>query len=99
ALNYIEPTLTEDLDILISVADFEKRASGLLLLTPIEAALAGMGYAERTDVGIMIQGWPVQFLPVSSPLDQEALDQAIELDIDDTGMPPVKARCLRAEHL
>ena len=29
ALNYIQPTLTEDLDILVSVADFEHK-SGLI---------------------------------------------------------------------
>jgi hypothetical protein len=39
ALNYIEPTSTEDLDILVSIADFEHRQSGLILLTPIERAL------------------------------------------------------------
>ena len=99
ALNYIQPTLTEDLDILISVADFENRASGLILLTPIEQALEAMGYTERTSVGHMIEGWPVQFLPVASALDEEALDQAVELDINESGTPPLKARCLRAEHL
>ena len=34
ALNYIQPTLTEDLDVLVSVAHFEKRQSGLILLGP-----------------------------------------------------------------
>jgi len=43
ALNYIQPTLTEDLDILVSVADFREHKSGLLLLTPIETALANHG--------------------------------------------------------
>jgi hypothetical protein len=99
ALNYIQPTLTEDLDILVSVADFETRGSGLLLLTPIETALAKMGFAERANVGIMIDGWPVQFLPAASPLDEEALEQAIELDIGLDGDTPLKARCLRAEHV
>lgn len=33
ALNYIQPTLTEDLDILVSTAHFETRPSGLILLT------------------------------------------------------------------
>jgi hypothetical protein len=99
ALNYIEPTLTEDLDILISVADFDQHKSGLILLTPIEKALKDMGYADRSDVGFVIEGWPVQFLPVASPLDEEALEKAIELDIDTPGQPPLKARCLRAEHL
>ncbi len=99
ALNYIQPTLTEDLDILVSVADFREHKSGLLLLTPIETALAKMGYTQRADVGIMVDGWPVQFLPTASPLDEEALEQAIELDIGVDGGSPLKARCLRAEHV
>src|SRR5436309_15703686 len=73
ALNYIQPTLTEGLDILVSTADFEERNSGLILLSPIEAPLARMGYTERSDVGILIEDWPVQFLPVASALDEEAL--------------------------
>lgn len=60
ALNYIEPSLTEDLDILISISHFEKHQSGLILLTPIEKALADLGYTERTDVGFVIDQWPVQ---------------------------------------
>jgi hypothetical protein len=99
ALNYIQPTLTEDLDILVSTVHFEKRQSGLILLTPIERALANMGYTDRTDVGYMVEGWPVQFLPVASALDEEALEEAIELDVDLTGNPSLKARCLRAEHV
>jgi len=99
ALNYIEPMLTEDLDILVSIAHFEKHQSGLILLTPIAKALADLGYSERTDVGFIINEWPVQFLPVASELEEEALERAIELDIDMTGDPPLKARVLRAEHI
>ena len=99
ALNYIQPTLTEDLDVLVSIAHFERRQSGLILLKPIEEALARMGYTERTDVGYMVEDWPVQFLPVASGLDEEALERAIEIEIDATGNPPLKARCLRAEHV
>lgn len=99
ALNYIQPTLTEDVDILVSIAHFDKRASGLILLGPIENALAEMGYSERSAVGILIEGWPVQFLPVASPLDEEALELAIEVEIEPTGNPPLKARSVRAEHL
>jgi hypothetical protein len=99
ALNYIQPTLTEDLDILISTADFETHPSGLILLTPIEKALADMGYTERTDLGFMIDGWPVQFLPAASALDEEALARAIELEVDAACNPPLMARCLRAEYV
>ena len=99
ALNYIQPTLTEDLDVLISIDGFERRPSGLLLLGPIERALAEMGYTERTDLGHMIEGWPVQFLQVGSALDEEALDQAVELDLADPGEQPLKVRSLSAEHV
>jgi hypothetical protein len=99
ALNYIQPMLTEDLDILISIDGFEERSSGLLLLGPIENALAQMGYAERSDVGLKVEGWPVQFLPVASALDEEALEQATNIEVANPGEPSLKARCLRAEHL
>jgi hypothetical protein len=94
AIYYTELTHTEDLDILVSIAAFESRPSGLILLGPIDKALADMGYTERTDVGIKVEGWPVQFLPVGSLLEQEALDQAVEVEID-----AAMVRCLRAEHL
>ncbi len=99
ALNYIQPTLTEDLDVLVAVAHFEKHQSGLLLLTPIESALADMGYTERSDLGYIIDGWPVQFIPVASELDEEALENAIDLEINVIGDPPLKARCLTAEYI
>jgi hypothetical protein len=87
ALNYIQPTLTEDVDVLVSIEDFETRPSVLILLTPIEQALADMGYTERTDVGYMIDDWPVQFLPVSSKLEEEALERAIEVEIGSVDDP------------
>lgn len=99
ALNYIEPTLTKGSNILVSIAHLEKRQSGLILLSPIEKALADMGYTERVDAGYMIDGWPVLFLPVASDLDEEALERAIDVEIDLTGDRPLKARCLRAEHV
>lgn len=99
ALNYIEPTLTEDPDVLIAIGAFEKRESGLILLKPIEKALAAMGYSQRSDAGIVVEGWPVQFLPVASALDEEALDKAIEIEFRPTGEASIKARCIRAEHI
>jgi hypothetical protein len=99
AIYYIQPTLTEDLDILVSPGDFDERKSGLILLQPIEAALAKMGYTKRSDVGIWIEDWPVQFLPVASPLDEEALAQAREVEIPIEGELPIKARILSAEYV
>ncbi len=99
ALNYVQPALTEDLDILISVADFESHSSGLILLTPIETALSRMGYTTRSDIGIWIEGWPVQFLPAASALDEEALSQAAEVEINFGDEPLITARILRPEHI
>jgi hypothetical protein len=97
ALNYIQPTLTEDLDILVSVGDFGHH-KGLILLAPIESALAKMGYTDRSDVGIKIEGWPVQFLPAASALDEDGLIKAIDVDYRGNDSP-FKARVLRSEHL
>jgi hypothetical protein len=58
-----------------------------------------MGYAERTDVGYLIEGWPVQFWPTSSALDVEGVEQAIEVEIGMVNDVQVKARCLKSEHV
>jgi hypothetical protein len=97
ALNYIQPTLTEDLDILVSAADFGEH-KGLILLAPIESALANMGYTERSGAGIRVEDWPVQFLPVASALDEEALINAVEVSYRETA-GPFKARVVRPEYL
>jgi hypothetical protein len=99
ALYYIEPTLTEDLDILVSIGSFETRPSGLILLGPLETALAKLGYAERTDVGILVEGWPVQFLPISSKFDAEALDQAADVQFQLKAESPIHTRILKAEYI
>jgi hypothetical protein len=96
ALYYLEPMLTEDIDVLVSIGDLEQRG-GLVLLAPIEKALADLGYSERTDVGIRIEGWPVQFLPVASALDEAALADAVEIDMG--GVPLLKVRVLTPEHI
>lgn len=95
ALAYVEPTLTEDLDILVSVDDFEQRPSGLILMSPIERALADMGYSERSGAGIVVEGWSVEFLPAASELDEEALREADELAIGEG----IRARVVKPEHL
>src|SRR5437016_5768369 len=82
AYNYIEPAVTEHLDILIS---FEDEVSGprpaLITLAPILSYLQAKGYADFRKEGLMVEGWPVQFLPVASELDAEALARAEEVEI------------------
>ncbi len=94
ALAYIEPISTQDLDILVSVGDFSGTQSGLLLLSPIESALAELGYNERRDVGVVVEGWPVQFIPAASELDEESLRDAALTQIG-----PTTARVLKPEHI
>jgi hypothetical protein len=67
-------------------------------LAPIFSYLKDKGYVEHQAEGVVIGGWPVQFLPVADDLDAEALAQAQELEVG-TADAAVKTRVLRAEHL
>lgn len=99
ALNYIEIGATEDLDILISFEDIDgKTKSGLLTLEPILSYLGKLGYTKFSKEGILIEGWPVQFLPIANDMDSEALETAEEIEIDLAG-GNVKTRLLRAEYV
>lgn len=101
AYNYIEPTVTEDVDILISldVASSTSR-SGLVTLAPILAYLKSRGYDQYRKEGLLIEGWPVQFLSVADDLDAEALAQAQDVEITiSAAAGAVKTRVLRPEHL
>ena len=85
AYNYIEPAVTDDLDILISFRKSHQQT---------ETALV-----HRKE-GIVIAGWPVQFLPVASDLDAEALAAAEDVEIAvDESAGSVQTRILRAEHI
>jgi hypothetical protein len=101
AYNYIEPAVTDDLDILISFDVAPHRAqSGLVTLAPIFDYLMARGYDEHRKEGLVIEGWPVQFLPVANDLEAEALAaaQEVEIEINET-VGSVRTRILRAEHI
>jgi len=96
---YVEPMTTFDLDILVSVDAFQTRpGSRLLTLDPIRAALAKAGHSEFRSEGIVVAGWPVQFLPAENPLHIEAIEQAVETPLAG-GNSSIKPRVLRAEHI
>ena len=97
--NYIEPAVTEDLDIIISFgAGSDERRSGLMTLQPVFSYLASKGYSDFRKEGLIVEGWPVQFLPLASDLESEALARAAKVEISvEAGL--VKARVLRPEHL
>lgn len=88
---YTEPFTTFDLDVFV----FFPKASGLLVdLTPIYAFLSDLGYTENVGECIMIEGTPVQFLPTTPGLLDEALEKAMDIDYD--GVPTC---VLKAEYL
>jgi hypothetical protein len=98
AYRHISAALTEVLDLLVSIPSASP--SGLLAVAPIFARLRQLGYADFSHEGIIIEGWPVQFLPVASDLDAEALERAEPVDIPaGTEGVTVQARSLRPEHL
>ena len=82
ALNYIEPTVTQDLDVLVSFDDLQSGPRGLVTLEPLISYLRNRGYTEFENEGIVIEGWPVQFLPVANDLDAEGLKQAVEVEVE-----------------
>ena len=85
---YLEPAATLDIDVFVS---FQK--TGLLItLTPIYDYLAARGFKVEKE-HIIIEGWPVQFLPPSNALVEESLALAVETDLG------VRTRVMTAEHL
>jgi hypothetical protein len=90
ATRYIEPIQTYDLDIfvLLPIAP-----SGLISLASVYARLEQLGYSAQGE-SVIIEDWPVQFLPVFNPLIDEALAQALEVKFGAT-----TTRVLSAEYL
>lgn len=88
---YLEPVATMDIDVFLSF----RQSAGSLIVSPklIYDHLKARGHAIEGEY-VIIGGWPVQFLPPASPLVEEALVQAIEVDLD--GM---SVRVFTAEHL
>jgi hypothetical protein len=88
---YLEPFSTLDVDVFVTLRPAE---GGLLLsLDPLLDHLKAEDCAMDGEY-VVIGGWPVQFLPPTGPLVEEALEEAAVFDVD--GIP---ARVFRAEHL
>lgn len=87
---YLEPVATLDVDIFVTIGT----SGGLLLsLQPIYNYLTQRGATVEREY-IIVGGWPVQFLPPTGPLIEEALEQAVTVDVDGT-----PAQVFTAEHL
>jgi hypothetical protein len=88
---YLEPVATLDVDIFVAFRD----VPGQLLISPqpiLDYLVARGGVLEGEY--IVIAGWPVKFLPPTSPLVEEALAEAVTVDVD-----TIPARVFTAEYL
>ncbi len=89
ALFYVEPFETHDLDVFVDLP-FQGH---VVTLGPIDAYLRAAGYDLEQDL-YSIEGVPVQFLPITPGLVEEAVAEAVSIPFDDE-----LARVMRPEHL
>jgi hypothetical protein len=88
-MRYTEPVATLDAEVLVALPLAER----LDVPKPIYDFCAARGHPPEGEA-IRVGAWPVQFIPVFSPLTEEALQQAETADFEGT---PV--RVIRADHL
>ena len=88
ATYYIEPILTYDLDVF-----FIPNREGLDELAPIYDYARARGFAFQAET-ILIEGFPVQFIPAYNDLVREAVADAATLKYRD-----VEAKVVKVEYL
>jgi hypothetical protein len=91
AIFYLEPLATLDIDIFVSLKN--PQGSPLITLGPIYDYLTSRGYKTEKEY-LLIEGWLVQFLPPSDALDEEALQHAVDTEVEG-----VRTWVISAEHL
>lgn len=91
AVFYVEPFATQDVDVFVLM---ETEPSGLVTTIPGWTYLRDRGYTEIRGEAVVVDDWPVQFIPVSDALEEEAYLNAATLDFE--GEP---VRVMLAEHL
>src|SRR5580658_2344258 len=81
AVFYIEPIQTQDLDIFI----YLEPPPGKFLVTtePITERLKKMGYTLWKEDKLIVENWPIQFIPASKTIEREAIDHAVEKLVSD----------------
>jgi hypothetical protein len=88
---YLEPAATADVDVFVMLPTAQ--GSSLLSLSPIYDYLTARGCRVEGE-RIVVGDWPVQFLPASNGLEQEALAESVDTDVE--GVPTC---VLTPEHL
>jgi len=89
AMFYVEPFSTGDVDVLVMTSE-----DRIVIELPGIEYLRARGYTEFRNEGIVIEGWPVQFLPATTDLEREAYLNAEVSNLDE-----VPVRVALAEHL
>ena len=89
AMFYVEPFSTQDIDVLVITP-----ADRLVIELPGLDYLKARGYTEFRNEGIVIDDWPVQFLPATTQLEREAY-----LNAEISNLDEVPVRVVLAEHL
>jgi len=88
---YLEPSATLDVDIFVTLP--MEPGQTLLSVSPLYTFLESRGGKVEGEY-VVIDGWPVQFLPPADALDREALVEAVETEVEG-----VKTWVISAEHL
>jgi len=89
AMFYVEPFSTQDIDVLVLTPE-----DRLVIELPGLDYLKARGYTEFRNEGIVIQDWPVQFLPATTQLEREAY-----LNAEISNLDEVPVRVVLPEHL
>ncbi len=90
ALFYIEPITTFDLDIFVIISDSQ---GSLITLSPLYTWLGKKGYKPLKEQ-VIIEGVPVQFIPVYNDLITDAVNDSVVKKYGGT-----ETRVLRPEYL
>ena len=93
AIYYLEPYQTDDIDVFVLPVIVSE--GGLVSLEPIYTYLENLGYhSVEEGIGVLIEDWPVQFLPASKSVQEEAVVQA-----EDVGFGQSRTQIFSAAHL
>jgi hypothetical protein len=93
AIYYLEPYQTDDIDVFVLPVVVSE--GGLVSLEPIYTYLENLGYhSVEEGIGVLIEDWPVQFLPASKSVQEEAVVQA-----EDVAFGQSRTRIFSSAHL
>jgi len=89
AMFYVEAFATADIDVFVLTPE-----DRIIMELPGWEYLKARGYTKVEKEGIVVEGWPVQFLPATTSLEREAYTRAQMLSVEE-----VPVRVARPEHL